>query len=122
LSRSERVTPAQLAAVVRAGITSRWAPEYLSSLPIAGVDGTLRRRLADGLVEGVTDRAAQPKRLKTGTLRNVVSLAGTLPDAAGQPLVVVAILNDDEHRPIALRPLLDSIVEWIAQQHFASAR
>ncbi len=120
LSRSERVTPAQLAAVVRAGITSRWAPEFLSSLPIAGIDGTLRRRLANGPDDSAPGGATPPKRLKTGTLRNVVSLAGTLPDAAGQPLVVVAILNDDEHRPIALRPLLDSIVEWIAQQRFGS--
>jgi hypothetical protein len=45
LSRSERISPAQLEGVVRAGLASRWAPEFLASLPIAGVDGTLRSRL-----------------------------------------------------------------------------
>lgn len=44
-------------------------PEFMSSLPIAGVDGTLKKRMkgtsAEGLVRG-----------KTGSLNNVVSLAG----------------------------------------------
>lgn len=111
LSRRERITPLQLAAVVRAGLHSRWAPEFLASLPIAGVDGTLQRRLTHGAASGWA-------RLKTGTLKNVVALAGTLDDAGGQPLVVVAIFNDDEFRPAALRPLVDAIIDWIAQQRF----
>jgi D-alanyl-D-alanine carboxypeptidase/D-alanyl-D-alanine-endopeptidase (penicillin-binding protein 4) len=113
LSRRERITPSQLAAVVRAGVASRWAPEFLASLPIAGIDGTLRRRLVDGAASGQA-------RLKTGTLRNVVALAGTMHDAAGQALVVVAMFNDDEARPAVLRPLADALAEWVARQHFAA--
>lgn len=113
LSRSERVTPAQLEAVVRAGLGSRWAPEFLASLPIAGVDGTLRRRLTTGAATGQA-------RLKTGTLKNVVSLAGTMSDAAGQPLVVVAIFNHDSVKPRLLRPVADALVDWIARQRFAT--
>ena len=112
LSRSERITPMQLAAVVRAGVASRWAPEFLASLPIAGVDGTLRRRFLEG--------AANAKaRLKTGTLRNVVALAGVMNDAAGEALVVVAIFNDDEARPATLRALADAFADWVARQRFA---
>jgi len=111
LSRSERITALQLVAVVRAGLASRWAPEFLASLPIAGIDGTLRRRLTAG-------PAAGRARLKTGGLRNVVSLAGVVPDAGGQPLAVAIVFNSNDHRPAALRPLADAIVDWIAQQHF----
>ena len=111
LSRSERITPAQLEAVVRAGLASRWAPEFLASLPIAGVDGTLRRRMT-------TSPAAGMARLKTGTLKNVVSLAGTMTDAGGQALVVVAIFNHDSVKPRALRPVADALVDWIARQRF----
>jgi D-alanyl-D-alanine carboxypeptidase/D-alanyl-D-alanine-endopeptidase (penicillin-binding protein 4) len=111
LSRSERLTPAQLEAVIRAGLASRWAPEFLASLPIAGVDGTLRRRLTASAATGQA-------RLKTGTLKNVVALAGTMTDAAGQPLVVVAIFNHDAVRPRALRPVADALVDWIARQRF----
>lgn len=114
LSRSERLTPAQLEAVVRAGLASRWAPEFLASLPIAGVDGTLRRRLTASAATGQA-------RLKTGTLKNVVSLAGTMTDAAGQPLVVVAIFNHDNARPARLRPVADALVDWIARQRFERA-
>ena len=111
LSRTERLTAAQLEAVLRAGLASRWAPEFLASLPIAGVDGTLRRRLS-------ASAAAGQARLKTGTLRNVVSLAGTMTDAAGQPLVLVAVFNHDAVKPAAFRPVADALVAWVAVQRF----
>jgi D-alanyl-D-alanine carboxypeptidase/D-alanyl-D-alanine-endopeptidase (penicillin-binding protein 4) len=113
LSRSERLTPAQLEGVVRAGLASAWAPEFLASLPIAGVDGTLRRRLAGGA-------AAGQARLKTGTLRNVVALAGTLRDAAGQPLVVVVMINHERLTPARMRPLIDGLIDWVAQSRFGA--
>lgn len=109
LSRSERLTAAQLEAVVRAGVTGRWGPEFLSSLPIVGVDGTMRRRLTQGPAAGWA-------RLKTGTLRNVVALAGTLPDAAGRPLVVVALFNHDGASPRQMRPVIDAWIDWVATQ------
>ena len=111
LSRSERLSPAQLEAVVRAGLASRWAPEFVSSLPIVGVDGTMRIRLANS-------PAAGSARLKTGTLRNVVALAGTMTDAGGQPLVVVAVLNHEGQRPRQMRPVLDAMIDWVARTRF----
>lgn len=113
LSRSERISPAQLEGLIRAGLASRWAPEFLSSLPIGGVDGTLRNRLS-------TSAAAGLARMKTGTLRNVVALAGTLPDAAGQPLIVVAIINHEGLPPRRMRPLLDGLVDWVARTRFVA--
>ncbi|MNS85850.1 D-alanyl-D-alanine carboxypeptidase DacC precursor [compost metagenome] len=44
-------------------------PEFLSSLPIAGIDGTLKRRMKDS-------QAERWVRAKTGSLNGVVSLAG----------------------------------------------
>lgn len=113
LSRSERLSAAQLAAVVRAGATGRWAPEFLSSLPIVGLDGTMRRRLTQGPAAGWA-------RLKTGTLRNVVALAGTVPDATGQPQVVVALFNHDRASPRQMRPVIDAWIDWIASQRFGA--
>ncbi|WP_184298744.1 D-alanyl-D-alanine carboxypeptidase/D-alanyl-D-alanine-endopeptidase [Roseateles oligotrophus] len=108
LSRTERIKPAQLAALLALAWDSAQAPELLDSLPIAGVDGTLSRRLKGGPAEG---RA----RLKTGTLRNVVALAGYVQDSRKQPWVLVAILND-EQAPAKGRPVLDAAVEWISRQ------
>lgn len=113
LSREERLTPAQLEAVVRAGWTGIWAPEFAASLPIVGVDGTMRLR--------GRDLAPGQARLKTGTLRNVVALAGVVHDAAGRPMVVVVMLNHERARPVLARPIADALVRWVATTDFAAA-
>jgi serine-type D-Ala-D-Ala carboxypeptidase/endopeptidase (penicillin-binding protein 4) len=108
LSRSERVSPALLAGLLRAGQAGQQAPELLATLPVAGVDGTLSRRLKDG-------PAAGQARLKTGTLRDAVGLAGFVPDASGKPWVFVALLNHPEAAAKG-RPVLDALVNWVAAQ------
>jgi D-alanyl-D-alanine carboxypeptidase/D-alanyl-D-alanine-endopeptidase (penicillin-binding protein 4) len=108
LSRSERVSPALLAGVLRAGQSGAQAPELLAALPIAGVDGTLSRRLKD-------TPAAGKARLKTGTLRDAVGLAGFVPDASGRPWVFVALVNDPQASAKG-RPVLDALVNWVATQ------
>lgn len=111
LSRKERIRPSQLAALLATEYRSNWAPEFLSSLPVVGLDGTMRNRLKDSPVAG---RA----RMKTGTLNNVKALAGYVPDALGQVYVVVAILN---HKPAVgnLAPkgklILDELVDWVGR-------
>lgn len=59
-------------------------PEYLASLPVGGVDGTLTRRMRGTTAEGVL-------RAKTGTLRGVTTLAGYTTTADGE-IVVFSIL------------------------------
>ena len=108
LSRSERITAHQMAAVLEVAYKGPYAPELLTSLPVAGVDGTLSRRFKGSLAEG---RA----RMKTGTLRNVVALAGYVQDQYDRTWVVAATLNHDS-APAKGHAVLDSIVEWVASQ------
>jgi D-alanyl-D-alanine carboxypeptidase/D-alanyl-D-alanine-endopeptidase (penicillin-binding protein 4) len=108
LSRTERITAQQLAAVLELAYKGPHAPELLASLPIAGIDGTLSRRFKGSLAEG---RA----RMKTGTLRNVVALAGYVLDRQDRMWVVAATLNHD-NAPAKGHAVLDSIVEWVAGQ------
>ena len=108
LSRTERITPTTLAAVLRAARESRWAPEFLSALPVVGVDGGMRKRLADGAAVGVA-------RIKTGGLRNVVSVAGYVPDVNGDLCVVVAILNHDDAKSAVGKPIVDAVLEWVTR-------
>jgi len=105
LSRSERIAPRTLALLLKAAHAGKQAPELLASLPVAGVDGTLRRRLKGTAAEGWA-------RLKTGTLKNVAALAGYVRDTRGDTWVVVALLNH-EHAANGT-PALDALVEWVA--------
>ncbi len=106
LSRSERISPYTLAAMLQVAAKSRWAPELLASMPVAGHDGTLRNRLKTG---------PGTARLKTGTLRNAYALAGYVQDANNEVLVFVAMVNDDKISGKAARALLDATVEWVEQ-------
>jgi D-alanyl-D-alanine carboxypeptidase/D-alanyl-D-alanine-endopeptidase (penicillin-binding protein 4) len=112
LSRRERIAPATLAGVLRAGLESPWAPEFVASLPIAGVETSrLRGTPASGTA-----------RLKTGTLRDASGLAGYLKDASGATLVFVAMVNDPAANKEAVRPILDALVEWVLATGSAGTR
>jgi D-alanyl-D-alanine carboxypeptidase/D-alanyl-D-alanine-endopeptidase (penicillin-binding protein 4) len=108
LSRSERIKPAQLADLLALAWDGRQAPELLMSLPVAGVDGTLSRRFKGSAAEG---RA----RMKTGTLKDAVALAGYVWDAQNRPWVVVVMLNGSGAAAKG-RPVLDELVDWVARQ------
>ena len=105
LSRSERIAPQTLALLLKAAWSGPNAPELLMSLPVAGVDGSLRQRLKGTPAEGWS-------RLKTGTLKDVVALAGYVRDTRGDTWAVVGVIN---HAQAAKgRPALDALVEWVA--------
>lgn len=107
LSRSERISPLLLAQMLKAAHAGRHAAELQMSLPTVGVDGTLRNRLK-------SSPAAGWARLKTGTLRNVVALAGYVRDKEGRPWVLVAMVNHDTLAGRS-RPVLDALVDHIAR-------
>ena len=108
LSRTEMISPNQLAAVLRYAAASEWAPEIAASLPIVAVDGGMRNRLRDS-------PAASRARLKTGTLRDVTAVAGYVKDASGRSLVVVAMINHAIATKQVARPILDALVDWAAR-------
>jgi D-alanyl-D-alanine carboxypeptidase/D-alanyl-D-alanine-endopeptidase (penicillin-binding protein 4) len=107
LSRSERITATTLAQTVAWAWHSRHAPDFLMTLPVVGVDGTMRNRVKDSPATGVA-------RLKTGTLRNVRALAGVVQDPQGRAWALAAMINDDEHIE-AGRAVLDGLVDRIAR-------
>ena len=108
LSRTGRIAPLQLAGVLQAMQQSVWAPEFQSSLPIVALDGTMRKRL-------LGSPAASRARIKTGTLKNVVAIAGYVPDANNQLCVVVAMINSDLVGNGNGRAAVDALIEWVAR-------
>ena len=105
LSRKERISAEGLGQLLLAAWKSPAMPDLMASLPLAGVDGTLKKRFADGPVNG---RA----HLKTGYLENVRALAGYVLDQSGRRWVVVILINDANARQG--RTAMDELLRWLA--------
>jgi serine-type D-Ala-D-Ala carboxypeptidase/endopeptidase (penicillin-binding protein 4) len=103
LSREERITAQQLARLLQAAWASPLMPELVSSLPVTGIDGTLRRSRG---------KAAGLAHLKTGSLRDVAGVAGYVHAASGKRYVLVAIANHPQ--AAAARSAIDALIEWTA--------
>lgn len=107
LSRGERISAEGLSQLLLAAWHSPVMPELISSLPLAGVDGTLKKRLGDGATSG---RA----HLKTGYLEGVRAIAGYVLDASGKRWVVVCLINDPRAR--LGKPAMDALLRWVAER------
>lgn len=79
-------------------------PEFISSLPIAAVDGTLKNRFTDTPVKGLA-------HMKTGALNNVRALAGYLLDKSGRRVIVVFFVNHEQAGQS--RAAMDTLVQWV---------
>jgi D-alanyl-D-alanine carboxypeptidase/D-alanyl-D-alanine-endopeptidase (penicillin-binding protein 4) len=110
LSRDGRASAALLARLLQVAWEGPAMPELMSSLPVSGVDGTMRR------AKGALGRA----HLKTGSLRDVVGIAGYVLSGSGRRYVVVALVNHPNAN--AGRPALDALVQWVAGDAAPRAR
>lgn len=106
LSRQARITPQGLARLLQTAYASGAMPELMASLPITGVDGTLRRSKSQ-----VSQGWAH---LKSGSLRDATALAGYVHTPSGRRLVVVGIVNHP-NAPAA-RPALDALIDWAVKE------
>ena len=87
LYASNRFTPRQLVQLLAAAHRDfRWGPDLMTSLSIAGVDGTISRRMARGPAAGLV-------RAKTGTLDGVSTLSGYIATDGRAPLAFAVLVN-----------------------------
>jgi serine-type D-Ala-D-Ala carboxypeptidase/endopeptidase (penicillin-binding protein 4) len=105
LSRSTHISVLQMARILSAAFHSRFAPEFLASLPLAGMDGTLRSRMKSS--------AAGSVRLKTGHLDGVSGVAGYVTTPAGKSFVLVSLVNNARADFGAAEPVHAALVAWI---------
>lgn len=106
LSRYNQITPAQMLQVLDFAY-HHFATnyEFISALPIAGVDGTLKHRLYN---------VAWKVRAKTGTMTGVNSLAGYAVTHDKDTLAFVIIVNGHNGMGWRYKELEDQIVTDIA--------
>ncbi len=104
LSRIERISAAHMAALLQRAALHPLSAELQASLPILGVDGTMKKRLRD-------TPASSHAHLKTGTLEGVKTLAGYVRSKSGREWVVVFFINDANASNG--KAAQDALIEWV---------
>jgi D-alanyl-D-alanine carboxypeptidase/D-alanyl-D-alanine-endopeptidase (penicillin-binding protein 4) len=104
LSRIERISAANLGRLLVSAFRSPVMPELIASLPVAAVDGTMRKRLSGAEIAGQA-------HIKTGSLAGVRSIAGYVLDNQGRRVAVVLIVNHANAG--AGQAAQDALLKWI---------
>jgi D-alanyl-D-alanine carboxypeptidase/D-alanyl-D-alanine-endopeptidase (penicillin-binding protein 4) len=109
LSRKNRIRPSDLAMIlVQAQKSFPWFAEFLTALPIAGQDGTLKKRMKDGPADGWV-------RAKTGQLAGVAALAGYAGRKDGSVRAFAFIFNGKNDLGESARHLFDALATQLVQ-------
>ena len=109
LSRESRISAEILGKLLRYAWQSPFMPEFLSSLSLSGLDGTLRRRFRN---DPLTGKA----HIKTGRLDDVAAIAGYLQSRSGNRYAVVALQNhEDIHRGPG-EEVQEALLRWLYEQ------
>jgi len=111
LSRKEATTAEEMTGLLRVIWNDPRMPELLSSLPIGGTDGTLKKNKNNG---GDVGRI----RLKTGSLENTRAAAGYVQDSHGHWHTLVVLIQDPKATANygALREAIDQLSNSLANQ------
>ena len=107
LSRDERISARHLGKLLLKAFQSAVMPEFVSSLPILGVDGTMKKRLTG---TDVTGRA----HIKTGSLNGVKAMAGYMLDKSGRRMAIVFFVNHFNSGKAQLA--MDKLLHWTYQR------
>lgn len=109
LSRDSRIAAADMGLLLRFAWQQPYMPEYLASMSISGLDGTLRRRFKGSPLIGKA-------HLKTGSMDHVTAIAGYLQSRSGRRLAVVAMQNHkDVHRGPG-EEVQEALLRWLYEQ------
>jgi serine-type D-Ala-D-Ala carboxypeptidase/endopeptidase (penicillin-binding protein 4) len=108
LSRYNYISPRQIVKILKGMRKSEYQDIWKDILPIAGIDGTLKRRMIGTKTEGNV-------RAKTGTISNVRGLSGYLTTADGEEIVFSFLVNGHLRSTRETELITDSVLEFIAE-------
>ena len=105
LSRQARISAGDMVALLARAAGSPTAPWFEASLPVVGIDGTMKTRLR-------MDPVAGQAQIKTGTLQNVRAIAGYVTAASGRRYALSLMINGKYPAERALHAQ-DELLRWV---------
>jgi len=109
LSRNARITASDMGSLLNFAWRQPYMPEYVASMSIAGLDGTLTRRFRNTELIGKA-------HLKTGSMDNVTAIAGYLQTRSGRRLALVALQNHDNIHRGPGEEVQEALLRWLYEQ------
>ena len=109
LSRKARISARQMASLLELAYRDPMMPEFMASLSIPGVDGTLVNRFRKGDIRGRS-------HFKTGTLTGVSAIAGYMLNRQGKWLLIVIQQNGKKTGGGRSRKVQDALLHWSFEQ------
>ncbi len=106
LSRQNLVTPAAIVKLLQYADTQPWGPQFLNTLPLGGIDGSIGLRFRGTAAQGHV-------QAKTGSLGHVNALSGYATTASGDRVVFSIIANNHNLGNRRALQVIDSIVSAI---------
>ncbi len=106
LSRRTRISAEAMGQLLLHSYHQPYMPEFVSSLAIMGVDGTLADRLEHAELVGRV-------HAKTGLLNEVRALAGYVLSTRGRRYVVVLFINHPEAHSLRGEQLQNDVLAWV---------
>ncbi|MFV2054837.1 MAG: D-alanyl-D-alanine carboxypeptidase/D-alanyl-D-alanine-endopeptidase [Thiohalomonadales bacterium] len=106
LSRKTRVSAEFLGTLLLYVFQQPYMPEFISSLPVSGYDGTMANRFKGQALQGRT-------HIKTGLLDFVQSMAGYVMAKNGKRYVVVLLHNHPKAHTKSATRLQNDIIRWV---------
>lgn len=108
LSRNERISAQHLAQLLQSAAASPLNAEFVASLPLLGIDGSVKKRLKES-------PAASHAHLKTGTLEGVKTIAGYIQTRSGKQFMVVFLINHPNAK--YGQAAQDALLEWVQHRY-----
>ncbi len=109
LSRSALITARQMGNLLEAAFRDPYMPEFMASLSLPGVDGTLVNRFRKDQLRGRS-------HLKTGTLDFVTAISGYMLNRKGKRLVIAIQHNGKRTGAGRGAKIQDAILRWSFEQ------
>ena len=105
LSRKALISARQMAGLLETAYRDAYMPEFISSLAVTGVDGTLVNRFRSDDLRGRS-------HFKTGTLNFVTTIAGYMLNRKGKRLVIVIQHNGKKTGGGRAKKIQDALLRW----------
>ncbi len=109
LSRNARITASDMGSLLTFAWRQPYMPEYVASMSISGLDGTLMRRFGNTKLIGKA-------HLKTGSMDDVTAIAGYLQSRSGRRFALVALQNHDNIHRGPGEEVQEALLRWLYEQ------